>query len=116
MTVTATAPGATTVTLKYTLASATLPFKPPAGELYATGSGRSYTLVIVSKTRPKLVAPVLAPRRPEIKAGSFKADGRVGRTPRWSSHVKLGLVKHKPAKWHVGILVGKQVDVLTLVS
>jgi hypothetical protein len=116
VTVTAAAPGATTVTLKYTLATATLPFHPPAGELYATGSSRNYTLVIVSKTRPKLVTAVLSPERPKVTAGLFKADGRVGRTPRWSARVKLGLVKHKPAKWHVGILVGKQLDMLALVS
>jgi hypothetical protein len=114
--ITATASGAATTTLKYTLASATLPFRPAAGELYATGSGRRYTLVIVSKTKPKLLAAVASPKRPQKPAGAFKPDGKAGRTARWKASVTLALVAHKPAKWHVGILVGKKLDVLTLVS
>jgi hypothetical protein len=113
---TATAPGASTTVLQYTIASATLPFRPAAGQLYATGGGRSYTLVIISKTRPKLVAAVLSPKRPHSTAGAFKADGAVDRTARWKTTIRLALVKHRAAKWHVGILIGKKLDVLTFVS
>ncbi len=46
----------------------------------------------------------------------MRSQVKVGGTARWKAGVRLALVKRKPAKWHVGILIGKKLDVLTLVS
>lgn len=108
--------GTGTARLTYTLGTASLSYRPGPGALYATGHSRGYTLVIVSKTKPRLIRPVPAPRRPTQTGSSFRADGKAGRTQRWKLTITLALIKHKPAKWHIGIRVGNKLDVLTLTS
>lgn len=108
--------GNTTVVRKKARIAATAPFTlsgvSSRNGVLQVKAGRTYTMVVVSKTRPQYVNSAVAPRQPQGHSTRFIRAGSVNGTPRWVRGVTFNAGMKRHPVWHIGAQTGSRLHTL----